>query len=68
MSLRDLELLIKRGIYKLETGNNKNLIYDNRTRKYVGHVENGKAEIKDFVKPIEGIDFIEEAESGPWLD
>ncbi|MBV7440091.1 hypothetical protein KRX57_01520 [Weeksellaceae bacterium TAE3-ERU29] len=44
ISINDARLLIKKGMYRLETGakSNDQLIYDNRSGKFVGHIENGR--------------------------
>lgn len=41
MSIRDINMLVKKGLYKLETGATENLIYDKQSGKYVGHIDSG---------------------------
>ncbi len=41
ISINDLKLLVKKGLYQLETGSRPGdyLVYDRKARTYVGHVE-----------------------------
>ncbi|MCW5907407.1 MAG: hypothetical protein KIS94_06085 [Chitinophagales bacterium] len=41
LSINDIKLLVKSGLYRLETGANKNdsLIYDRNSGTYVGHIQ-----------------------------
>lgn len=43
MSLRDVNMLLKKGLYRLETGVNQNLIYDKNSGEFVGHIESGQS-------------------------
>jgi hypothetical protein len=44
LSINDVKRLVKQKLYWLETGSQPgdSLIYDSRTRKYVGHIEGGR--------------------------
>lgn len=39
LSIRDIEVGLKKRIYEIENGKNGSVIWDARSRQYVGHIE-----------------------------
>ncbi len=39
LTIRDIKYLIKKKLYEFETGSSNNLIYDRKTKQFVGHVD-----------------------------
>ncbi|MBK8346449.1 MAG: hypothetical protein IPL08_02100 [Saprospiraceae bacterium] len=75
LSIRDVKMLIKKGLYTLETGAAENLIYDNITKKYVGHIdsEGNLNQNQDYQIPIQIQGYLNELdgnanwnEKNPW--
>lgn len=70
MSIRDINMLIKKGLYQLETGASHNLIYDRQSGKYVGHIDRGGSFVQDrnYEPNNYIIRMIHEEEKGGWND
>lgn len=54
LSINDVKRLVKQKMYRLQTGahSGDQLVYDNRSGKYVGHIEQGRfAQSKQYEVP-----------------
>jgi hypothetical protein len=71
LSIRDVKMLVKKGLYTLETGASENLIYDNISKKYVGHIDS-KGSLKqnnDYQVPVQIQGYLNELDSNSaWND
>lgn len=69
ISIQEASKLIKRGLYRFETGANKGdkLIYDRRSGQYVGHIENGVFhQDRRYIVPEHIIIELDELNTGDW--
>lgn len=72
LSINDVRRLVKRGMYRLETGSKPgdSLIWDNRSKQYVGHIENGGSYFRQdssYIVPVYVIQALETYDGNDWL-
>lgn len=73
LSINDVRQLVKQRLYRMETGAKPGdiLIYDNRRREYVGHIETGRSYFEQnpaYTPPPYIIEALEEFNGGGWVD
>lgn len=70
LSINEVERLIKQGLYFLETGSHPadSLIYDKKTRQYVGHIENKNRFQQDshYVVPEYIVEYLDTFDGKSW--
>lgn len=73
LSINDVRRLVKQRLYRMETGSKPGdiLIYDNRRREYVGHIEAGSSSFEQnpaYTPPQYVYEALKTFDGGGWVD